>query len=133
MKRKLMWVLVVALLAQPWGAEAARRSDHSKNIQREYYDNGHLRLELRVKAGVVTRKRLFYRNGQCKYDYRYKNGELVKAANYFENGQLQSIWTKKSGETKFYHPDGKLRTVVRTSHADTQKSWPESLIFSGGK
>ncbi len=81
-------------------------------VEKEYYDNGNLRLYVKFRDDLIVRKKAYYRNGQVKLDYVYKNGEVLRKLNYHENGRKASVWTRKSGVTKFYYPDGRLRVVV---------------------
>jgi len=54
----------------------------------------------------------------------------LRIAHYYESGRLYSVWTKKSGVTKYYEPDGRLRTTVDLRPENLNPDLPSSLIFS---
>ena len=133
MRRQFLGVIALAFVFLAGSsAMAAMKSSNKNGVQREYFDNGQPRLELRYKNGLLYRKRAFYRNGRVKLDYRYRGHEAVKMVNFYENGKLESIWTKKSGVTKYYHPNGELRVEVDNNKNNINKGLKSSYIFSNG-
>ena len=104
----------------------------SKNgVERFYHSNGSLSQELRFKNGFIVKKKTFYPNGRLLLYSKYKKGYPFLIKTFHKNGKLKSVWTRASGETKFYYPDGILKTVFKTKGENLNKLFPESFIFSG--
>jgi hypothetical protein len=132
--RNLFYVAImgVTLLCGIRGVNAQTAAQSPQDgVQREYFDDGTLRLETRHKKGKLIRLRAFYRNGQNLTDYQYdKNGNPIRVRHYYDNGKLKSIWTKKSWTTKFYYPDGTFRVEVQSPGVEPPE-YRSSYLFSG--
>jgi antitoxin component YwqK of YwqJK toxin-antitoxin module len=129
MKRSLIIVFTTMLVLGGIPAGVSGKPVPSNSVQREYYDNGKLRLEVHYRKGLVQRKRTFYRNGRLQLEYKYKNGVLHLRRSFYENGILQSLWTKNLGATKFYHRNGSLRTIVDLDPGQLDKELKSSYLF----
>jgi len=129
MKKKINIILIIInIIGVPlWGWAGESRGNY---IKKEYYDNGNPKLYLRFKNELIVRKKAYYRNGRVREDWVYRDGELLRIAHYYESGRLYSVWTKKSGVTKYYEPDGRLRTTVDLRPESLNPDLPSSLIFS---
>lgn len=97
-------------------------------VQREYYTNGNLRLEVKFKNEKLVRKRAFYPNGKPLQDVVYKNGQPWVQKSFHETGRLKSVWTKKTGVIKYYHPDGRLKAEIKVD-STTAEDLPRSFLF----
>jgi len=123
--KRIVCLICILLLVFPAAAGAVPRPKNG--VQKEYYPNGHPRLEVWFKNEKLVRKRAFYRNGQLMQDFVYKNGKPWVRKDFYENGRLKSLWTKKSGVTVYYHQDG-TKTEFKNSFT-TYRDLPQSLIF----
>jgi hypothetical protein len=128
MKKNPLTILMVCAVLL-WPASGFAASPPGNRVVREYYDNGRLRLYMKVRDKKIVRKKAYYRNGKLLADYAYKDGQPVRLAHYYENGRLYSIWTRKSGVTKYYERDGRLKVVVDLDPNRLNPNIPSSYIF----
>ena len=110
-KFPLFFILIFVFLAL--GGEAMA-STAKNRVERAYYSNGRVRLEVRYKNGEPVSRKLFSPEGRLLEERRFKNGEMYFKRSFYPNGRIRNRWDRKNQKLAVYSRDGKKRTKINS-------------------
>ena len=102
-----------------------------------YYDNGQIERDFKIKSDIRGSIILYYRNGSVKSKGEYLKGEVLKWEDYYENGQVEYAEEFDKGMeyqlySRFYYENGKPQIIFELTD-DKSRIYEYTEYYENGQ